>query len=266
MTLIPEMSQCLDVIKTKLVNQTSSATQTECHDVNERKCSTNESEYNVTKHPMDAVSTIQCKIYDDGLTMMTLIASCLLISLAELSLQGYAPPVVRTAAPEPVCGKVPKKVCEQVPRTVYDAVSRRECYDVADTVCGNIQEQKCPISQKPVQEIVSRQRCSSFKSGLFPIYLINLLRCQGDLTKMSLCHERSREQPDDLVSQLSQASCFIPKCHDVNERKCSDQQSLVKRRQCQDVAVNVCANANKRKCHISQRPVVVKIKINEMLK
>ena len=90
---------------------------------------------------------------------------------------------------------------------------------------------------------------------------------------MSLCHERSRERPDDLVSQLSQASCIIPKCHDVNERKCSDQQSLVKRRQCQDVADTVYANANKRKFQTSKRPVhaivvevIVKIKINEMLK
>ena len=149
-----------------------------------------------------------------------------------------------------MCCNVPKKVCEEVPRTVYDAVSRRECYDVANTVCANIQEQECSVSQKPVQETVSRQRCSSFKSGLFSIYLNNLLRCQGDLTQMSLCHKRSRERPDDLVSPLSQASCVIPKCHDVNERKCSDQQSLVKRRQCQDVAVPLCANANKRKCPI----------------
>ena len=52
---------------------------------------------------------------------------------------------------------------------------------------------------------------------MFPI---NLLRCQGNLTKTFLCHERSREPPDDLVSQLSQASSIIPKCHDVNERKC----------------------------------------------
>ena len=84
LTLIPEMSQWLDVIKTKLVNQTSSATQTECHDVIERKCSTDKSEYNVTKDPMDAVSTIQdavsiiqYKILDDFLTMKTFIASCL---------------------------------------------------------------------------------------------------------------------------------------------------------------------------------------------
>ena len=105
---------------------------------------------------------------------------------------------------------------------------------------------------------------------MFPI---NLLRCQGNLTKTFLCHERSREPPDDLVSQLSQASCVIPKCHDVNERKCMTKalgecdlpkdvpdfiSDIVKRRQCQDVADTdtVCANANERKCQISQRSVL----------
>ena len=68
--------------------------------------------------------------------MKTVLASALLLALFEVSLQGYAPPVVRTAAPEPVCRKVPKEVCEQVPKTVYDTVSRRECHDVADTVCA----------------------------------------------------------------------------------------------------------------------------------
>ena len=65
----------------------------------------------------------------------------------------------------------------------------------------------------------------------------------------------SHEMPDDLVSPLSQAGAVIPKCRSANERKCSDQQSLVKRRQCQDVADTVYANANKRKCQISKRPV-----------
>ena len=62
LTLIPEMSLRLDdVIKTRLLSKTSSATLIQCHDINERKCSTDKSEYNVTKDkdPMDAVSTIQ---------------------------------------------------------------------------------------------------------------------------------------------------------------------------------------------------------------
>ena len=158
LTLIPEMSLRLDdVIKTRLLSKTSSATLIQCHDINERKCSTDKSEYNVTKDPMDAVSTIQdavstiqdavsiiqYKILDDFLTMKTFIASCLLISLAEFSLQEYVPPVVRTAAPEPVCRKVPKKVYEEVPKTIDDTVPRRECFDVADTVCADIQEQEC---------------------------------------------------------------------------------------------------------------------------
>ena len=50
--------------------------------------------------------------------MKTALASALLLALFEVSLQGYAPPVVRTAAPETVCRKVPKEVCEQVPKTV----------------------------------------------------------------------------------------------------------------------------------------------------
>merc|ERR1719154_642714 len=75
--------------------------------------------------------------------MKCLIASCLLLSLVEISLQGYAPPVVRKA-----------------PKPVYDTVSRRECRDVADTVCADVHERKCQISQKPVQETVSRQQCS----------------------------------------------------------------------------------------------------------
>ena len=281
LTLIPEMSLMLDdVIKTRLLSKTSSATLIQCHNINERKCSTDKSEYNVTKDPMDAVSTIQdavstiqdavsiiqYKILDDFLTMKTFIASCLFISLAEFSLQGYAPPVVRTAAPEPVCGKVPKKVCEEVPRTVYDTISRRECHDFADIVCADIQEQKCPVSQKPVQETVSHQQCSSQSSGPFLTFITNLLRCQGDLTKMTLSHEMPREPPDDLVSPLSQASAVIPKCRSANERKCSDQQSLVKRRQCQDVADTERANTNKKKCQISQMLIVIKIKINERLK
>ena len=281
LTLISEMSQWLDdVIKTRLVSQTSSATLIQCHDINERKCSTIKSEYNAASNPMDAVSTIQdavstiqYKTHDDGLTMMTFIASCLLISLAEFSLQGYARPVVMTDAPEPVYGKVPKKVCEEVPRTIYDTIPKRECYDIADSVCANIHEQKCRcrVSQKPVQETVSRQECSSQSSGPFLIFLTNLLRCQEYLAKISLSHERPREPPDDLVSLLSKASAVIPKCRSVNERKCSDQMpratyDTIKRRECQDVADTVCTNANKRKCHISQRPVVIKIKINETLK
>merc|ERR1712025_440380 len=90
-----------------------------------------------------------------ALKMKTVLSSALLLSLAQISLQGYAPPVVRTAAPEPVCRKVPKEVCEQVPKTVYDTVSRRECHDVADTVCADVQERKCQISQKPVQDCLS---------------------------------------------------------------------------------------------------------------
>ena len=82
--------------------------------------------------------------------MRTVLSSALLLALLEVSLQGYAPPVVRTAAPEPVCRKVPKEVCEQVPKTVYDTVSRRECHDFADTVCADLQEQEFSVSQKPV--------------------------------------------------------------------------------------------------------------------
>ena len=190
LTLHPEMSQRPhDVIKIMLVSQISSSTLTRCQDINERKCSTIKSEYNATNNPMDLVSTIQgpvsiiqFKILDDIFTMKTFIASCLLLSLAEFSLQGYAPPVVRTATPEPVCRKVPKKAYEQVPRTIYDTVYRRECYDVADTVCADIQEQKCSVSQKPVQETVSHQQCSSPSSGPFLTFLTNLLRCQGTLS------------------------------------------------------------------------------------
>ena len=281
MTLIPEMSLRLDdVIKTRLMSQTSSATLIQCHDINERKCSTNKSEYYVTTNPMDAVSTIQdavstiqYKTHDDGLTMMTLIASCLLISLAEFSLQGYAPPVVRTAAPEPVCRKVPKKVYEEVPKTIYDTVSWRECHDFADTVCADIQDQKCPVSQKPAQESVSRQECSSQSTGPFLKFPVNLFRCQGDLAEMSLNSEKSRDPFDAVkIRVLTQASSatISSMCLDVNERKCMTKApwecdipkqvpvtnftyNTVKRRQCKDVADIVCANGNERKCQIAQR-------------
>ena len=92
-----------------------------------------------------------------------------------------------------MCCNVPKKVCEEVPRTVYDTISRRQCHDFADIVCADVQEQKCPISQKPVQETVSHQQCSSQSSGPFLTFITNLLRCQGDLTKMTLSHEMPRE-------------------------------------------------------------------------
>ena len=44
------------------------------------------------------------------------------------------------------------------------------------------------------------------------------------------------------------------------------QQPELRRRECQDVADTVCANANKRKRQIFQIPIVIKIKINERLK
>ena len=68
---------------------------------------------------------------------------------------------------------------------------------------------------------------------------------------MSLNPERPRDPFDDvkirIVSQASSATIPSKWCN-INERKCSDQQ-------CQDVADTVCANANERKCQISQRPV-----------
>ena len=79
-----------------------------------------------------------------------------------------------------------------------DAVSRKEYHDVADTVCADTQEWNCQISQNHVQEIVSHQQCSSQSSGLFPTFLTNLLRCQGNLAGMSLNPERSRD-PCDVV-------------------------------------------------------------------
>ena len=181
-----------------------------------------------------------------------------------------------------MCCKVSKKVCEIVPKTVYDTVSRRECYDVAGAVCADIQEQKCLVSQKPVQETVSHQQYSNPSSGLILTFLTNLLRCQGDLAKTSLRPEMSREAFCDVKTRLmSQAISPIPsKWRNINERKCSDlvpraTYDNVKRRQSQDEAVTVCANANanKRKFQSSKRPVhaivvevIVKIKINKMLK
>ena len=155
--------------------------------------------------------------------MKSALASALLLALFEVSLQGYAPPVVRTAAPEPVCRKVPKEVCEQVPKTVYDTVSRRESHDFADTVCADIQDQKCPVSQKPAQESVSRQECSSQSTGPFLKFPVNLFRCQGDLAEMSLNSEKSRDPFDAVkIRVLTQASSatISSMCLDVNERKC----------------------------------------------
>ena len=43
----------------------------------------------------------------------TVLASTLLLALFEVSLLGYASPMVRTATPEPVCRKVPEEICEQ---------------------------------------------------------------------------------------------------------------------------------------------------------
>merc|ERR1719317_1254425 len=125
--------------------------------------------------------------------MKTFIASFLLLSLVEVSLQGYAPPVVRTATAEPVCRKVPKEVCEQVPKTVYDTVSRRECHDVADTVCADVQERKCQISQKPVQETVSRQQCS-------------------------IQYRKDCQTANDIEKRCQQE--FAEECHSVPEVKC----------------------------------------------
>ena len=253
LTLIPEMSQGLDdVLKTRLVSQTGSATLIKCQDINERKCPTNESEYDVMYDATDAVSSNQNKI------------------------QGYAPPVAKTAAPEPVCCKVPKEVCEQVPRTVYDTISRRDCHDVADTFCADLQERKCQTSQKPVQEIVSRQKFS-LGSGLFLMFLINLLRCQGDLAEISLNPERSqaisatnpskrpvvkerkcvigRGKCDVTYNESTPVSPCVARCPRRSAIRCPTTNDTVLRRQYQDVANTVCANSNKRKCQISQRRV-----------
>ena len=104
-----------------------------------------------------------------------------------------------------------------------DAVSRRECHDVADTVCADVQERKCQVYREPVHEIVSRQQCSSPRTGLFPKFLTNVLRCQGDQA-VSINPERPRDLFVDIkiriVSQASSAT--IPS--NLNERKCSDQQ------------------------------------------
>ena len=220
LTLIPEMSLRLDdVIKTRLLSQTSSATLIQCHDINERKCSTDKSEYNVTKDPMDAVSTIQdtvsifqYKILDDFLTMKTFIASCPLISLAEFSLQEYVPPVVRTAAPEPVCGKVPKKVYEEVPKTIDDTVPRRECFDVADTVCADVQERKCQISQKPVQETVSRQQCS--------------LQYRKDCQTANDIEKRCQQEYKEECNNVPEVKCVnVPRTvqETIHEEECSTE-------------------------------------------
>ena len=69
-----------------------------------------------------------------------------------------------------------------------DAISRMECHVRADD-----RERKCSVSQTPVQEIVSHQQRSSQSSGLFPTFLTNLLRCQGNLTGISLNPERSTD-------------------------------------------------------------------------
>ena len=87
LTLIPEMSQGLDdVLKTRLVSQTGSATLIKCQDINERKCSTNPIKYAITINPADAVSTTKNKIHDDDvLTMKTFIASCLLLEYHDVA-------------------------------------------------------------------------------------------------------------------------------------------------------------------------------------
>ena len=188
--------------------------------------------------------------------MKTLLLSTVVLALAEVSLQGYGPPLVRTA-PEPVCRKVPKEVCEQVPKTVYDTVSRRECHDVADTVCADVQERKCQISQKPVQETISRQQCS-------------------------LQYKKDCQTATDIEKRCQQE--FKEECHSVPELKCVNLprtvQETIHEEECSTefdqecstrfprpyttpspggsvmiVADTVCADVQERKCQISQRPV-----------
>ena len=146
-------------------------------------------------------------------------------------------------------------------QTVSGYVKTILAIKVSDTLCADVQERKCQTSQKPVQETVSCQQCSSTSSGQYFKFLSNLLRCQGDLAKTSLSQEISRDPFGDIKTRVvSQTVSPIPsKWRSVNERKCSDQVPRAsydtKRRQCQDVANTVCANANERKCQISQRPV-----------
>ena len=147
---------------------------------------------------------------------------------------------------------------------------------VTNTICANVQERMYQTSPKPVQETVSRQQCS-YSSGQSLMLIINLLRSQGDLVGLSLNPERSRN-PVDVVKNrvVSEASSATIPCKFlvVNERKCVTKAmnecdvpkevprtifsfNTVKRRKCQDVVNTVCANANVRKCQISQMPVQV---------
>ena len=70
--------------------------------------------------------------------MKNLIKAVLVISLSNLSLQFYSPPIERVA-PEPVCRQVPKQVCNRVPKTTYESVTKKDCRSVPDTVCADVQ-------------------------------------------------------------------------------------------------------------------------------
>ena len=73
--------------------------------------------------------------------MKYLITVALVLTISNLSLQFYSPPVQRASPPppEPVCRQVPKEVCNQVPKTTYESVTKKECRNVPDTVCADVQ-------------------------------------------------------------------------------------------------------------------------------
>merc|ERR1711955_100434 len=88
--------------------------------------------------------------------MKYLITAFLLVTLSNLSLQFYSPPIQRVA-PEPVCRQVPKENCKNIVKTIYESVPKKQCRNAPDTVCADVQERKCQITQRPVQESVSRR-------------------------------------------------------------------------------------------------------------
>merc|ERR1712098_1035728 len=59
-----------------------------------------------------------------ALIMKNLITAVLVISLSNLSLQFYSPPIERVA-PEPVCRQVPKQVCNKFLRLLMNLSPRK---------------------------------------------------------------------------------------------------------------------------------------------
>ena len=97
--------------------------------------------------------------------MKTVLASCLLLSLAGLSHQfpeqkcrsvpqqqcRNIEETVYESVTSKQCSQKPVEDCRQVQETTYEDVTRQECRDITEQSCKDVQDRQCKTDSKPVE-------------------------------------------------------------------------------------------------------------------